>query len=257
MLKETIDSFHQGKFYLVQPLTQGHRSGMDAMILASLVNAQGPFHLADLGAGAGAAGLAVASRLSNAQVLLVERSHLMANFARKTLALPFNSHMSQRISLMEADVTLSGKERTLAGLQNNFYDHVIMNPPFNERIGSFTPDKVKEEAHVMLEDSFEKWIRTACAIMRSTGQLSLIARPQSLATIINACARRIGALEITPLHPRIGECAIRILVTGIKGMRGKLIMRSPIFLHEPTGQTYSDLVNNLINGKSTLKRFKV
>ncbi|AGH16811.1 methyltransferase [Candidatus Liberibacter asiaticus] len=251
---ETIDAFHQGKFYLVQPLTYGHRAGMDAMILASLVNATGSFHLADLGAGAGAAGLAVASRLHEAQILLAERSPLMAHYARKTLALPANAQISKRISLIEVDVTLVGENRNLAGLKNNFYDHVIMNPPFNERIGTMTPDKIKEEAHVMLEDSFEKWIRTACAIMRSSGQLSLIARPQSLIQIVNACARRIGSLEITPLHPREGECASRILVTGRKGMRGQLRFRYPIVLHKPNGQPYSRFVTDLINGKRSLTR---
>ncbi|AKK20049.1 methyltransferase [Candidatus Liberibacter africanus] len=251
---ETVDAFYQGKFYLVQPLTCGHRAGMDAMILASLVNAKGPFHLADLGAGAGAAGLAVASRLHEAQVLLVERSPLMVNYARKTLALSANKKISNRISLIEVDVTLSGKKRILAGLKNNFYDHVIMNPPFNERIGTLTPDKIKEEAHVMLEDAFEKWIRTACAIMRPGGQLSLIARPQSLMQIIKACTKRIGSLEIIPLYPRKGECSSRILVTGRKGMRGSLSFRSPIFLHEPNSQSYSRFVTDLINGKTTLTR---
>ncbi|MBY7649128.1 MAG: methyltransferase [Candidatus Liberibacter europaeus] len=254
MTQETIDAFHQGKFYLVQPLTYGHRSGMDAMILASLVNAKGLFHLADLGAGAGAAGLAVASRLDKAHILLVERSKLMANYARKTLLLPENSNISSRISLIEGDVTLTGENRNIVGLQNNFYDHVIMNPPFNERTGSLTPDKIKEEAHVMFEDSFEKWIRTACAIMKPNGQLSLIARPQSLAQVVNACARRIGALEIIPLYPREGECASRILVTGLKGMRGRLILRPPIFLHEANSQSYSHFVNDLINGRTTLSR---
>ncbi|AHA27576.1 tRNA1(Val) (adenine(37)-N6)-methyltransferase [Candidatus Liberibacter americanus] len=256
MEEETIDAFHQGKFYLVQPLTKGHRSGMDAMILASLVNAKGSFNLADLGAGAGAAGLAVASRLDEAQILLVERSQLMVNYARKTLALPANAKISNRVSIIEIDVTLNGENRSLVGLKNNFYDHVIMNPPFNERVGSLTPDKIKEEAHVMLEDSFEKWIRTACAIMKPNGQLSLIARPQSLGMILNACARRIGALEIISLYPREGECASRILVTGLKGMRGRLILRPPIFLHEKNGQSYSIFVNDLINGISTLSRLR-
>ncbi len=33
-LPETIDAFHRGAFYIVQPKGRGHRSGMDAMLLA-------------------------------------------------------------------------------------------------------------------------------------------------------------------------------------------------------------------------------
>ena len=55
---ETLDAFHRGAFYLVQPSAKGHRSGIDAMILASAVPADFKGKVADLGAGAGAAGLA-------------------------------------------------------------------------------------------------------------------------------------------------------------------------------------------------------
>ncbi|RVJ14808.1 methyltransferase, partial [Sinorhizobium medicae] len=85
-IPETVDAFHRGRFHLIQPLGQGHRSGMDAMLLASLVSCRSRCHVADLGAGAGAAGMAVASRIEAAQVLLVERSEVMADFARRSLA---------------------------------------------------------------------------------------------------------------------------------------------------------------------------
>jgi len=61
---ETIDAFHRGAFHVVQPKGRGHRSGMDAMLLAALVGDERTIRVADLGAGAGAAGMAVASRRS-------------------------------------------------------------------------------------------------------------------------------------------------------------------------------------------------
>ncbi|MEP0698057.1 MAG: methyltransferase, partial [Nitratireductor sp.] len=30
----TIDAFHRGRFFVVQPACSGHRAGMDAMLLA-------------------------------------------------------------------------------------------------------------------------------------------------------------------------------------------------------------------------------
>jgi tRNA1(Val) A37 N6-methylase TrmN6 len=77
-----------------------------------------------------------------------------------------------------------------------------MNPPFNDASDRRTPDALKAEAHAMTEDLFESWIRTAGAIMIPGGQLSLIARPESIAEIIEACGRRFGGIEITALHPR-------------------------------------------------------
>jgi len=251
---ETIDSFHRGRFSLVQPLRQGHRSGMDAMLLASLVAADRPCRVADLGAGAGAAGMAVASRLDDAEILLVERSPLMAAFARRSMALEENRHLAARMSVLEADVALTGRARVAAGLADYSFDHAIMNPPFNDGSDRKTPDALKAEAHAMVEGLFETWIRTACAILRPGGQMSLIARPQSIADIVAACGRRFGGLEITPLHPRPGENAVRILVTAIKQSRARLTFRAPLIMHEAQGHQFSPFVDDLNNGRIAYRR---
>jgi tRNA1(Val) A37 N6-methylase TrmN6 len=250
----TVDAFHRGRFHVVQPKGEGHRSGVDAMLLASLVAADGPVSVADLGAGAGAAGLAVAARLPLAKVLLVEKSPLMADYARRSLALEENRFLADRVEVVEADVTLTGKARLAAGLQDEVHDHVIMNPPFNHSGDRRTPDALKAQAHAMTEELFETWIRTAGAIMKPGGQLSLIARPQSVAEIIEACGRRFGGLEITSLHPRPGEDATRILVTAIKGSRTRLGLRAPLVVHEGAGHSFSSAVDDLNNGRVAYSR---
>lgn len=253
---ETIDAFHRGAFHLIQPKGRGHRAGMDAMLLASLVGASKPFRLADLGAGAGAAGLAVASRLPQADIVLVEKFAEMAEFARRSLALGENAQFAGRVTVIEADVTLTGKARAAAGLADNSFDHVIMNPPFNDASDRKTPDELKAEAHAMTQDLFARWIRTAGAIAMSGGQLSLIARPQSIGDIITACAKRFGGLEVTPIHPRRGESAVRILVTGIKGSRARLDLRAPLFVHEQDSHKFSSDVDDLNNGRKTYHRLR-
>jgi tRNA1(Val) A37 N6-methylase TrmN6 len=255
--EETIDAFHRGAFHLVQPVGRGHRAGMDAMLLASLVVDDRPVRIADLGAGAGAAGLAVAARLPNASVVLVERSPDMAQFARKSLALPENEALTKKAEVLEADVTLTGRARVAAGLLDDTFQHVIMNPPFNDPGDRKTPDALKAEAHAMTENLFESWIRTAGAIAMPGGQLSLIARPQSIAEIISACGRRFGGLEITAIHPREGENATRILVTGIKGSRARLQLRAPLLMHDrPDSHAFAPLVDSLNNGRAGYPRLR-
>lgn len=253
-IKETVDAFHRGGFHLIQPLGQGHRSGMDAMLLASLVSCEGPCRVADLGAGAGAAGMAVASRVETADVLLVERSPIMAGFARRSLALPANAHFAARVAVLEADVALTGKARVAAGLADDTFDHVIMNPPFNDAADRRTPDRLKAEAHAMSDGLFETWIKTAGAVMKPGGQLSLIARPESIAEIVTACGRRFGGIEITPLLPRAGENAVRILVTAIKQSRKRLVLRAPLVMHGEGTHRFSTEVDDLNNGRTAYPR---
>jgi tRNA1(Val) A37 N6-methylase TrmN6 len=108
----------------------------------------------------------------------------------------------------------------------------------------------------MTEGLFESWIRTAGAIMKPGGQLSLIARPESIAEIIEACGKRFGGIEITALHPRPGADATRILVTAIKGSRARLTLRAPLFVHDEDGHAFSADVDDLNNGRAAYRRSK-
>ncbi|ARQ57102.1 methyltransferase [Rhizobium sophoriradicis] len=253
---QTIDAFHRGAFHLVQPQGRGHRAGMDAMLLAALVADNRPVRVADLGAGAGAAGLAVASRLADAEVVLFERSAEMAAYASRSILLPENAHLAGRVSVVEADVTLTAKARNDAGLTDESFHHVIMNPPFNDAGDRRTPDALKAEAHAMTDGLFESWIRTAGAIMIPGGQLSLIARPESIAEIVDGCGRRFGGIEITAIHPRERENAVRILVTAIKGSRARLSLRAPLIMHEEGSHKFSPLVDDFNNGRAAYARLR-
>lgn len=249
---ETLDAFHRGRFHLVQPARGGHRAGVDAMILASTVPADFDGRLADLGAGAGAAGLAVATRCASARVLLVEKSPVMADYAQRTLAHPLNAALAPRADLLQADVTLVGRARVAAGLSDNCFDFAIMNPPFNAAADRRTPDAVKAEAHVMAADLFEQWICTAAAIVKPGGSLSLIARPGSIRPILDALSGRFGGAVVVPVQPRAHEVAIRIVARAVRGSRAGLTLAPALILHGETGHAFTERAEAINNGRSGL-----
>lgn len=243
----TVDAFHRGRFHLVQPKDGGHRSGIDAMLLAACVPEGFSGSVVDLGAGAGAAGLATAARLEAAHVTLVENDPLMAECARRTLALPQNAGLAARTRLIEADVTLKGTARRAAGLDDDAFDFAILNPPFNDPRDRATPDARKAGAHVMGPTLFEEWLRTVTAIVRPGGAFALIARPESLPAILAANGGRFGALKLRGVHAHAGAAAIRLLVTGVKGSRARLAMLPPHILHAAGSDAFlpeADAVNN-------------
>jgi len=254
-LDYTIDVFHRGRFQLVQPKKIGHRSGMDAMILAATIPDDASGKLADLGAGAGAAGLAVASRVENITVTLVEQSPVMLDFAHRSLALEANAAYHNRIEILGADVTLTGTARRTAGLADRSCNWVILNPPYNDASDRRPPDELRAQARAMSDsDVFEKWLRTACAILAPDGQVSVIARPGSIGLILDAFEGRFGATEITPVHPRPDDEALRILVTAIKHSRAALKICPPLVIHEGAGHQFSERMIALSNGLSELPR---
>lgn len=247
----TVDAFHRADFWLLQPKKGGHRAGMDAMMLAATVPGSFAGRLADFGAGAGAAGLAVASRCKNAHALLVELTSEMATFATATLAYPGNAHLRDRAAVLTADVSLSGKARAKAGLTDRTLDFVIMNPPFNPAHHRPTPDALKRQAHVMDDGLFESWIRSAAAVVRPRGGLAIIARPESLVPILNAMEGRFGNAEIIPVHPRADASAIRVIVRAVRASRAAMRICPPLVLHDEGGG-FSQRADDINNGSASL-----
>lgn len=248
----TVDAFHRGRFFLVQPKGAGHRAGVDAMLLGASVPSGFSGRLADFGAGAGAAGLAVAARCPGAAVTLVENAPEMARYAALTLAEPRNAEVAARTTLLVADVALTGRAREAAGLAANAFDFVIMNPPFNAARDRPSPDALRRSAHVMDEGLFEAWLRSAAAVVKPRGGMAVIARPVSLPAILAALAGRFGGADILPVHPRADALAIRIVVRARRASRAALSMLPPLVLHDGSGDGFSTRADAVNNGRASL-----
>ncbi|KAA6204713.1 MAG: methyltransferase [Candidatus Tokpelaia sp.] len=241
------DIFHRGRFCLIQPRRCGHRSGIDAMILAACLPRDFAGLAADFGAGSGAVGLAALARCRQARLALVENSAFMLDYTQKTLNEPLNAAFAGRVRLIAADIGLKGQARAFAGLADNMFDFVLMNPPFNDRRDRPTPDDEKARAHILREGLLEDWLRTAAVTLRPQGGLALIARPQSLNDVLAACRGRFGALQIVPVYPREEHAAIRFILRGIRGSRSALQFMPPLILHGADGHGFlprADAVNN-------------
>ena len=251
-LESTLDAFHRERFWLLQPAGRGHRAGMDAMVLASAVPPGFPGKLADLGAGAGAAGFAVVSRCSQASAVLIERDRAIAELAATSIGLEQNSHLKDRLSVVVADVTLAGSKRVSAGLADRSFDFAIMNPPFNDSADRRSPDQLKRDAHVMDHGMLDAWIKTAAAILRPDGGFAVIARPASLQVILTACQGRFGNLQLKPVHAQPDGEAIRIVVRGKRGSRAALAVAPPLILHDRGKQAFTSETDDLCNGRGTL-----
>ncbi|RVC09667.1 methyltransferase, partial [Mesorhizobium sp. M7A.F.Ca.CA.002.15.2.1] len=162
------------------------------------------------------------------------------------------AHLSDRASVLVADVTVSGRARAAAGLADNDFDFVIMNPPFNAPRDRASPDRLRKEAHVMEDGVFESWIRSAAAVVRPRGGLAVIARPEQLGAILDAIAGRFGDAEMLAVHPRPDAAAIRIVVRAALGARGKLAIRPPLMLHAQSGNGPDERSEMITNGLASL-----
>ena len=237
MIKSKVDGFHGGAFEVYQPTGEGHRSGLDALLLAASMREDACGVLADLGAGVGVAGFAALNLNPNLQLLSVELNEAMHELAHQSLDLTSNTHIRDRIHLLQADVMKTGFERVEQGLDNNCADHVIMNPPYNTTGMRAPENAIRAEAYVMGDGGLDAWFRTAAAILKPGGSFCVIYRTENLASVLACSQGRFGGLEVLPIHSKPGEAAKRVLVRGIRGSRAPLTITPGLVVHDEEGNS--------------------
>jgi len=241
------DAVLGGRLMLRQP-RKGHRVGHDAILLAAACSAQPGDRVIELGSGVGAAGLAVARRVDDTSVVLVEIGQLLAELASANAE---RNGLADRVRSVCLDVTARQAAFAEAGLKAGAADLVLMNPPFNAAQNP-SPDPARRLAHAAGEDTLASWVGTATRLLRHGGVLTLIWRADSLYDVLAALAEDFGAVTVLPVHPKLQAPAIRVLVRAVKGARWPLAMLPGLVLAaadgKPTAQAEAVLRDGAVLG---------
>lgn len=225
------DAVLGGRLVLRQPL-KGHRVGHDAILLAAASSARAGDQVVDLGAGVGAAGLALARRVKDLTITLVEVDPALVALARENAA---HNGLAEEVRVVCLDVTASNATFAAAGLTAAAADHVLMNPPFNAGHNP-SPDRARRLAHTAAPNLLALWLRAAAWLLRPGGTVTLIWRADAFDAVIAAMAADFGAIAVLPVHPKPGAPAIRVVVRAVKANSSPLSLLPGIFLNDAAGK---------------------
>jgi tRNA1(Val) A37 N6-methylase TrmN6 len=231
---------------LRQPL-RGHRFGHDAILLAAATSGSAGDHAVELGAGVGAAGLALAQRITGLAVTLVDIDPALTALARHNAE---RNGVADRVRAVCLDVAAPEAAFATAGLAAEAADSVLMNPPFNPADNP-SPEPARRQAHIAPGDSLRQWVSGAARLLRSSGALTLIWRADGLADVLAALASKFGAFSLLPVYGKPGAPAIRIIVRAIKGGRAALTLHPGLLLTDAQGRP-TDAAEAVLRRSATL-----
>ena len=227
------DAILGGRLRIRQPL-RGHRVGHDAILLAAATAARSGELAVDLGAGVGAAGLALAARVPGLRLTMVEIDAGLCALASDNARL---NRLGDHVVVINSD---AGDVHALqaAGLSLNAADHVLMNPPFHdERRQNVSPDPLRRLAHAATPGLLGRWIAAAAQLLKSQATLTLIWRADGLDDVLGALRAEFGCIAVLPVHPRPSAPPIRVLVRAVKGGDGgKATNCHALVLNDERGQ---------------------
>jgi len=231
-LETSTDAVLGGRLRLRQPLS-GHRVGHDAILLAAATAGRAGEHAVDLGAGVGAAGLALAARVEGLRVTLVEIDQALSDLAAENACA---NGMEARLRVLACDAE-DVRALAAAGLPGESVDRVLMNPPFHDtRRHNVSPDAGRRLAYTSAPGLLSRWIAAAAFLLKPGGVLTLIWRADGLAEVLDSLAPEFGAIAVLPVKPRADAEAIRVLVRAVKGGAGAPVTRDALILNDAQGR---------------------
>jgi tRNA1(Val) A37 N6-methylase TrmN6 len=244
----TDDAVLDGRLRLRQP-GKGHRVGHDAILLAAATAAKKGEHAVDLGAGVGAAGLALASRVDRLRVTLVEIDPALTVLATENAG---RNGLASRVSVATLDVGAPARAFSAAGLKPGSADRVLMNPPFHDAERQrLSPHAGRRLAHAASSDLLSVWVGAAARLLSARGVLTLIWRADGLPDVLAALGRGFGGVAVMPVHPKPDAPAIRILIRAAKQSRAPLTIYPGLILNDADGQP-DVIADAVLRGKVVL-----
>ena len=250
----TTDHFLDHGIAVQQFAKSGHRSGLDAIMLAATVPGDVSGRVADLGAGAGVVGMAVAHRCATAEVDLFEIDPDLSTQSGASLALAHNQHLAGRLRNFCDDVAAPTDLLTAANQKPGSYVCIVANPPYNDENHRQSPDPRRSSAHMAQRSTPQIWVKTAAQLAAHRGNLALILRPENLQDWLQVVQKSFGGVVILPLHPRAEKAASRVLIGATKNSRAALKMLPPLILHAADG-SYTLEAEDILRGRRAIDLF--
>lgn len=205
-------------------LADGHRTGIEPVLLAASIPAEAGDRVLEGGTGSGAGLLCLAARVGGIGGVGIERDTALAALARANIA----ANGFAALTVFEADLAEARPD--------GVFDHAFANPPWHHPSGTRSPDARQDAARRGASGLFALWAARLAAGLRHRGTLTLAIAagtlPEALAALA-ACG--CGSPVVLPLWPRAGRAARLLLLRGTRGGRGPCVLLPGLVLHRAEG----------------------
>jgi tRNA1(Val) A37 N6-methylase TrmN6 len=237
---ETLDDLQLNGINLIQK-KEAFRFGVDAVLLANFAKVKRGARVIDLCSGTGIIPFIIAGKTDAKSITGVEIQKDMTDMASRSAKY---NHLEQRVDFINLDLKdvkfLSGMEKA---------DVVTVNPPYKLRnSGLINPDDKNAIARHEILCTFEDVVLAAKAVLKHSGRLFIIHRPDRLVDILCTMRKhRIEPKEIRMIHSNSTKAPSMVLVEGQNNGGAFLKWLAPLYIYDLEGNYTKEL--NEIYGK--------
>lgn len=219
--------------------------GVDAVLLADFAaHTIKPNNcVLDMCTGNGIIPILLCEKTKAEKITGIEIQGAVAEMAQRSVLM---NALEEKVSVVEGDLNRADEIFGKA-----VFDAVCCNPPYKENHGGLknSNDELTIARHEIL-CNLEGIIKSAESVLKPSGKLYLIHRPERLADIF--CIMREHKIEpkrLRMVHPAPEKTATMVLVEGAKHGRPKLFLEPPLYVHDADGN-YTDEIERIYGRKN-------
>lgn len=213
-----------GRVRYTQP-RDGHRTGIEPVLLAAAVPARAGQRVLEAGTGAGAALLCLTTRVPGVCGVGVEIVPRLAALARRNFA----AADPTRLHVLAGDITQSS-------LTPGVFEHAMANPPWHHPSGTASGDADRETARRAYAGLVGAWTAALARAVRHRGTVTLIGSVGIVPEFLAAARQAgLGSPCVLPLWPRAGHEAKLALMQAVRAGHATLRLPAGMVLHEADG----------------------
>ncbi len=214
-------------------VSQDHRFGTDAVLLADFAAPSASMTVCDLCTGCGIIPLYFCKNKAPKKIYGVELQKEASELFQKSIS---ENGLEDRVVSINADLT--GLETLGKLIPQNTLDMVTVNPPYyKENSGKERLSEAQRIARHEIACSLEQVIEAADFLLKFGGTLKMCHLPERLGEIFYLMASRgIQPKKLTLVSNKIGEKPWLALVSGKKGAKAGLEVTEPLVIREENGE---------------------
>ena len=231
---ERLDDLQLAGMRILQK-RDGFRFGMDAVLLADFVQADGRAHVADFGTGTGILPLLLHGRGKGIAFDALELQQDMADMAWRTVAL---NGLEECIRVHHLPV-----ERATEVIEPGSLDVIVCNPPYGAPgTTQRNPSEALRLARHQPSEGLTAWFRMGYRLLRGKGRFAMVYPAPRMLEAMNA----LQSAHLTPkrfrlVYPRADRPANLVLIEGMKDAKPLLQPEPPLIVYNPDGEMTEEL----------------
>ena len=224
----TCDEIFSGKLRLLQPMN-GPRVNLDTILLAHWVKYRsGHVNFLEAGCASGAVSLILALRFKNVNITGIDIQENLIKLAQENA---INNFLDSRVKFLTGDL----RDKNL--LAREYYDSVIINPPY-ESLSRSRTSPILERSIARLEISCtpDDVAEMSARVLKSKGRLFAIFTSERLPIFINSMlAKNLIPKRLRPVYPSINNNSGVFLLESIKDGGEGLTLLPPLIVRDESG----------------------